>query len=426
MKKTILSICVTILILMSFGLSVNAFDTDELSIKLEAEGYPLTSERGNTLITEFGSGNQSFSNVTEFDEEGNIVWQKTGLKNPQDAERLPNGNTLITEYGFDRVIEVDSNGDIVWRITGLGLPMDAERLPNGNTLISQFNNGKVIEVEPIFPEGGNIVWQITGLHKPFDAERLPNGHTLIVESELYPDGRVIEVYSVGGIVIIVWELTELDGPVDAERLDNGNTLITEHTGRRVFEVTKDGDIVWEKTGLLMPKDAEKLPNGNILITECAANRVIEVDYNTGDNVWVKSGLKYPVDAERINQPPDVPTIDGPNEGKPGVEYNFTINAIDPESDGVSYYIDWGDKTNSGWLGTYKSGETITVTHKWDKIGSFEIKAKARDAHGAESDWSDPFGFVAPRNKPFNKNPLGLRFLEQQPNLLPILRYLLGL
>jgi len=356
---------------VSFGLSMNIYDNEELLFS------GMFNEIGNTLIAEFAN-----HCVIEVDSYGNIVWEKTGLNVPQDAERLPNGNTLITDYGDQVVIEVDKNGNEVWNKSRLNLPMDAERLPNGNTLIVEYGAGSVIEVDI----NGNIVWQITKLHQPMDAERLPNGNTLIAETELYPDGRVIEVDSAGGIIWIVWEKTGLDGPVDAERLDNGNTLITEHTGKRVIEVDKNGVIIWQKSGLLMPSDAERLFNGNTLIAETGANRVIEVD-STGENKWIKSGLHYPVDAERINQPPDAPIIDGPNTVKIGVEYNFTFSTEDPENDNMSYYIDWGDGTHSDWLGPYNSGETVIAKNTWNKKKkTYEIKAKAKDIYEAESDW----------------------------------------
>ena len=74
--------------------------------------------------------------------------------------------------------------------------------------------------------------------------------------------------------------------------------------------------------------------------------------------------------------------------------------------------------------SYPSGETKTKSHTWNK-GTWTIRAKARDTCGAESGWST-HTFEAPKNKAFNINPLFLRFLEQHPNLFPVLRYLLGL
>jgi hypothetical protein len=151
--------------------------------------------------------------VLEVDGSGTTVWQKTGLSNPTDAERLLNGNTLITDCLNDRIIEVDSSGSIVWSYsTGLNHPTDAERLSNGNTLIAGNNNNNVIEVD----NSGAIVWSYSaGLDHPHDAERLTNGNTVIAEVN---NNRIIEVDSSG---TIVWSFSsELNWPFDAERLDN--------------------------------------------------------------------------------------------------------------------------------------------------------------------------------------------------------------
>ena len=44
-----------------------------------------------------------------------IVWEySTGLDGPSDADRLPNGNTLISDRWHSRVIEVTPDGTIVW------------------------------------------------------------------------------------------------------------------------------------------------------------------------------------------------------------------------------------------------------------------------------------------------------------------------
>jgi hypothetical protein len=46
------------------------------------------------------------------------------------------------------------------------------------------------------------------------------------------------------------------------------------------------------------------------------------------------------DAE--NQPPGVPTINGPSNGKPGTSYDFVFNAVDPDGNQIKYIINWGD------------------------------------------------------------------------------------
>jgi len=88
-----------------------------------------------------------------------------------------------------------------------------------------------------------------------------------------------------------------------------------------------------------------------------------------------------------NDPPNKPIIDGPTSGKPGTAYTYTISTTDPNNDNVSYYVDWGDSTNSGWVGPYPSGEEIELIHTWNKKGAYTIKVKAKDVYNEESDWT---------------------------------------
>ena len=61
-----------------------------------------------------------------------------------------------------------------------------------------------------------------------------------------------------------------------------------------------------------------------------------------------------------------------------------------------YWVDWGDETNSGWVGPYISGETITLGHTWEEMGNYSIKCKAKDMIGGESNWSDPLPIEMPQ------------------------------
>src|SRR5205085_1089757 len=78
-------------------------------------------ENGNTLII-CTHGNH----VIEVDREGKIVWQLTNadlpaalLKDPCGAQRLSNGNTIITSYGQTgageiKLLEVTPDKKLVW------------------------------------------------------------------------------------------------------------------------------------------------------------------------------------------------------------------------------------------------------------------------------------------------------------------------
>lgn len=61
--------------------------------------------------------------------EWNRTWELAGGFNwPRDADRLPNGNTLITDTLNQRVLEVTPRGEVVWEYYAPWAPYDAERL----------------------------------------------------------------------------------------------------------------------------------------------------------------------------------------------------------------------------------------------------------------------------------------------------------
>ena len=106
-----------------------------------------------------------------------------------------------------------------------------------------------------------------------------------------------------------------------------------------------------------------------------------------------------------NNPPSKPTITGPTNGNVGVEYDYTIVATDPDTDDtVSYYIEWGDGTNSGWTDLTASGDPIHVKHTWTTSETFTVKAKAKDIHELEGPWSDELNvqITPPPNNPPSK------------------------
>lgn len=98
-----------------------------------------------------------------------------------------------------------------------------------------------------------------------------------------------------------------------------------------------------------------------------------------------------------NTPPNQPTKpSGLQVGKRGRSYSYTSVAIDIDDDRLYYLFDWGDGTDSGWIGPYASGQTATASHIWDNPGAYPIKVKAKDTVGEESVWSEPLSLVMPK------------------------------
>jgi len=127
--------------------------------------------------------------------------------------------------------------------------------------------------------------------------------------------------------------------------------------------------------------------------------------------------------ERLSPlPPEKPS--GQTAGKINVQYNYTTSTTDKQADQIYYWFEWGDGTNSGWIGPYESGITVQASHTWSKKSSFSVKVKAKDIHGHESVWSDPL----PITMPYKFTPF-LQILEwlfeRFPNAFPLIRQLMG-
>ena len=125
----------------------------------------------------------------------------------------------------------------------------------------------------------------------------------------------------------------------------------------------------------------------------------------------------------IDSSPEKPKIEGPTLGKIKIKYDFFFKSIDNNDDNLSYYIDWGDGSLKKWFGPYKSGEEARINHTYTKTGDYEIKAKAKDIYGAESDWAT-FKLTIPRDR-MTISSLFLQLLERYLNTFIIVKYLLG-
>ncbi len=90
----------------------------------ESRGGPavVVADSENSRVVEYQRENGSW--------EQSWTWADGRLQWPRDADRLPNGNTLVTDTHGDRVLEVAPNGSVVWSVP-LAHPYDAERLGTG-------------------------------------------------------------------------------------------------------------------------------------------------------------------------------------------------------------------------------------------------------------------------------------------------------
>ena len=125
--------------------------------------------------------------LRDYDGDGDITCGDPEVMDHQhNPQYLGPDAVLVADSENDRVVELHNRSGewaVVWGVdsaNGIGFdwPRDADRLPNGNTLITDSRNNRVVEVTP----EGETVWSVdTGIW-PYDAERLPHQEILANDS----------------------------------------------------------------------------------------------------------------------------------------------------------------------------------------------------------------------------------------------------
>jgi outer membrane protein assembly factor BamB len=227
-----------------------------LVLKIKDDGTVLWKARNNNGhdVQLLGNGHVLVNcppSVREYAADGKIVWEigPEIAAEPESAQRLANGNTLVADNAKHRVVEVDPEKKLVWTFDvpnsnqrPTPTMRQVRRLENGNTLICASTLDKVIEVSP----AKEIVWEYS-VPFPYLATRLSNGHTIVSSGSGYgsPQGYfVIEVDRAGKTV---WKYGGSDAPEDQKlnwpsgfvRLPDGNILISEARTGLIREVSPE-------------------------------------------------------------------------------------------------------------------------------------------------------------------------------------------
>jgi len=202
-------------------------------------------------------------------EAGEVEWEHRGRS--RDGFVLPNGNVLIA--WSDVVQEVTRDKQVVfeWKLSAENREIGtAQRLYNGNTLVTELGpqprlleiapDGQLKLTVPLQPETDNAHMQTRM------ARQLRSGNYLVPHllafsiKEYRPDGSIVrtlptDLSELGGRPAENWPFTairlhvnnQFRDPCGSQRLANGNTVVGSHgatTGVSMIEITRDHRIVW--------------------------------------------------------------------------------------------------------------------------------------------------------------------------------------
>jgi hypothetical protein len=253
-------------------------------------GYVLIADRNN-------------NRVLLVSPQKKVVWRFTALRGPDDAFFTPGWKSIITNEEFnDTLRQVSLRARrIVWSYGHAGVagasagylntPDDAYRLPNGNTTVADIRNCRVVELT----RRGKVARVLGGscTHDPPHGFASPNGDTPL------PDGGLL-VTEIGGWIDRISANGRLDWsvrspvayPSDAQLLPNGEVLVASfESPGKIVELTRTGRVTWSfgaSSGpdrLDKPSLAVRWPNGMIAANDDYNHRVIVIDPKTKHIVW---------------------------------------------------------------------------------------------------------------------------------------------
>lgn len=348
----------------------------------------------------FGSDDYPNYNIYAINGNGTLRWKYSTEYITNGAPTIGSDGTIYIGSSDHHLYALYPNGTLRWRFDAGSDIKGAGTITSNGTIYVPAFNGYFYALAP----NGTLLWQgYTGDSVAAAGLALAMDNTIYVGTEMlrayYPNGSLKWSVELPGDVF---------GTVPAVSAD-GTIYVS--AGRFLVAINPDGTERWSK----------EIANEQIRSSPSIGpdDRVYVGSNEHPNNYW----YIHAFGTMENNQPPEKPTIDGPLQAKIRTTVTYVFQANDTDNTPISYYVDWGDGTNTQTIIDYEPGVQVSIFHTWTKRGTYTIRAKAIDTFGLESDWGTftvtmPFSYES-------QNPFIQWLLEQFPNAFPILRYLIG-
>ena len=346
-------------------------------------------------------------NICAFYPDGTVKWSNTFGDLVYDSPALDN-NGIIYCGSHDKFLYAlyPNNGTIKWKYNvGCWIGGDSTIDDNGTIYFGAVQEGALYALYP----NGTYKWHLTLGSNVVSSPAIAEDGTIYVAAyKPGPSGAYI--YSIDPEGSINWQYEVEDEAMSASpAIDKYGVIYVGGWNGNFYALNPDGTLKWmfKACGPIFPSVAINEKG----IIYFGAHDTSQPEF------YAKLYALEPIDDE----PPEKPSISGPNKGGINIEYTYNSETTDPDDDNVSYFFDWGDGSNNGWTEFVPSGTPVSRDHSWKVSGNYNIKVKAKDEFNRESDW-ETLTVIMPRNRAIF-NSLFLRFLERFPMLERILSIL---
>ena len=168
-------------------------------------------KNGNTVIVESGVGR-----VIEVNSKGKLIHQfplkKGGTQSTRWVRQTPQNTWLVCSENPGVVTEYDNNGNIVWDYLIKTRVYGSIRLKNGNTLIASGSGNSIVEVNP----EKEVVWEVKGQVPGTDIQlkwmtclqEESNGNYIVGNCHAGPDNP--QIFEINKDKKIVWQFNEYE------------------------------------------------------------------------------------------------------------------------------------------------------------------------------------------------------------------------
>lgn len=86
--------------------------------------------------------------------------------------------------------------------------------------------------------------------------------------------------------------------------------------------------------------------------------------------------------------PSIPIVSGPSNGYVGEQLQFSSISYDTQGDNLSYAWDFNDGKPIIWSEWLNANQTCNIVYNWSTQDVYNIRVKAKDEKGWESEWSE--------------------------------------